>query len=223
MNNEFEINAEMREGRGKAESRRARHAGRIPAVLYGGAGESVTLMLDHNEIWTHLQREAFHSHILGIKVSGKKENAILRQVQYHTHKPKVLHVDFMRVVAGETVRMQVPLHFVGEEQAIGVKQQGGVISHLLSEVEVSCLPKDLPEFLSVDVSELELDGNIKLSDIDLPAGVSLAALELGLEHDQAVVSIHAARVAEVEEVADESTSEDGTQQQVPDADEVHDQ
>ena len=165
-------------------------------MLYGGQGETIALTLDHNEVWTHLQHEAFHSHILNLKVDGRSESVVLREVQYHPFKPKAEHLDFLRVVAGQALRMTVPIHFLGEEVAIGVKQGGGIVAHHESEVEIECLPKDLPEYIEVDISDLNVDDVVRLSELKLPSGVVIPELELGPEHDRPVVSIYIPRAAE---------------------------
>lgn len=196
MDNQFEISASVRTQFGTGASRRLRKDERVPGVLYGGQGETIALTLDHNEVWTHLQHEAFHSHILNLKVDGRSESVVLREVQYHPFKPKAEHLDFLRVVAGQALRMTVPIHFLGEEVAIGVKQGGGIVAHHESEVEIECLPKDLPEYIEVDISDLNVDDVVRLSELKLPSGVVIPELELGPEHDRPVVSIYIPRAAE---------------------------
>ena len=204
MQDSFEINATLRTDMGKGASRRLRRTDKVPAVIYGGKKDPQSLMLEHNEVILHLEHESFYSHILGVKIDGKLEKAVLRDVQRHPSKPRVLHLDFMRVSETEKLRMNVPLHFMNGEDAIGVKQQGGVVSHLSSEVEVSCLAKDLPEYIEVDMSNLELGQSIHLSELKLPAGVELVELSHGEAHDQAIVNIHKAKkVVEEEPVAGE--------------------
>ncbi len=207
MKESFELVAEVRTDLGKGASRRLRRANKVPAVLYGGHEDPVSLTFTHNELFLHLQQESFYSHILKIGYSGKTEQAVLRDVQRHPSKPVILHIDLMRVSAKEKLRMQVPLHFVNEDTAIGVKQQGGIVTHLMTEVEVSCLPKDLPEFIEVDVAALEVGDSVHLSQLKLPDNVELLELSHGDEHDQAVVSIHVPRGAGTDEVEGEGDQE----------------
>jgi large subunit ribosomal protein L25 len=216
MENLFEVKAELRTDEGKGASRRLRHAGKVPAIVYGGEDKPVSITLDHNQFLRHLEEEAFYAHILTINVDGQKSQVVLKDLQRHPASDvKIMHADFLRVDASHTMTMIVPLHFVGEEAAVGVKA-GGAISHLMADVEVSCLPQDLPEFIEVNVSKLELDGTIHLSELVLPKGVTLTALTHSQEehleegersaYDQAVVSIHAPRGAASDEEA-EATEE----------------
>ena len=195
----FELNAEPRTDTGKGASRRLRHAGKVPAILYGGGKDPESLTLLHNEILRNLDHEAFYSHILNVRVGGNTTRAILRDLQRHPSKPTIMHVDLQRISESEKLRAHVPLHFLGEEVAPGAKA-GGLVSHELIEVMIECLPRDLPEFIEVDLSGLAIGESIHLSDLSLPAGVSLPELARGEGHDLAVVSIHAKRV--VEEVAE---------------------
>lgn len=188
----FELNAEPRTDMGKGASRRLRHAGKVPAIIYGGDRNPEALTLSHNELVRNLEHEAFYSHILSVKVGGAETPAILRDLQRHPSRPLILHVDLQRVNMSEVLRTHVPLHFLGEETAPGFKA-GGLVSHELTDVEVECLPKDLPEFIAVDISGMEIGDSIHLSQLALPAGVSLVELARGEDHDLAVVSIHAKR------------------------------
>jgi large subunit ribosomal protein L25 len=192
----FELNAEPRHDMGKGASRRLRRQGRVPAVLYGADKAPETLSFVQHDVLHQLGNEAFYSHILQVNIGSRKEQAILRDLQRHPYKPMILHMDLQRVTADEKVRVHVPLHFINEDIAPGVKQQSGAISHFRIEVEVSCLPKDLPEFIEVDLVELPMGEAIHLSQLKLPAGVEI--VELSAEHDVPVVSIHGQR-AEVEE------------------------
>ena len=215
MDNIFEVNAELRTDEGKGASRRLRHAGKVPAIIYGGEDKPVSIALDHNQFLRHLAEEAFYAHILTVNVDGKKSQVVLKDLQRHPASDvKIMHADFLRVDAKHTMTMVVPLHFTGEDTAAGVKA-GGVISHLMADVEVACLPQDLPEYVEVNVADLELDGSIHLSELVLPEGVALTALshsEEDLEdgerssYDQAVVSIHAPRgsSSEDEEAGDDA-------------------
>ena len=190
MSENFEINAEVRSDSGKGASRRLRHEGKLPAIVYGGGEDPVSLTLDQNEMLLHLQHEAFYSHLLTLKIGSKKQKAIMRDIQRHPAKDMIMHIDFLRVSATETINMHVPLHFINEDIAPGVKQQGGVISHLMADVEVSCKASKLPEYIEVDLADLEAGHAIHMSEIKMPAGVTLAGLAHG---DQAVVNIHIPR------------------------------
>jgi len=205
---DFIVNAEIREDLGKGASRRLRRLeNKIPGIVYGGGKDPQPLTLSHAEIIKHLEDEAFYSHILTLVVNGKKEKVILKDLQRHPYKLKVTHVDFMRISAKEKLTTSVPLHFLNEENCKGAKA-GGVIQHHLNTVEVSCLPKDLPEYIEVDVADLDIDGVIHLSDIKVPKGVELVELALGEGHDQAVVTIHKGRVEAADE-AEASEEESG--------------
>lgn len=209
MENLFEVHAEARTDEGKGASRRLRHAGKVPAVVYGADKDPASVSLDHNQFIRHLAEEAFYAHILTLVVDGKKEQVVLKDLQRHpANDNKIVHADFLRIDAKHAMTMTVPLHFLGEDVAPGVKA-GGQISHMISEVEVSCLPKDLPEYIEVDLSAVEMDGSVHLSELVLPKGVSLTALSHGQEealeegvrsaYDQAVASIHMPRKPVVEE------------------------
>jgi large subunit ribosomal protein L25 len=191
---DFVLTAELRNDMGKGASRRLRGAGKVPAIMYGGHQEPTPINLIHNELAHQLENEAFFSHILTIKLDGQDENAIVKDVQRHPSKPLILHIDLQRVSATEIIRVHVPLHFVNEATSPGVKG-GGLVTHSLIEVEVQCLPKDLPEYIEVDLGNLDLNEIIHLSDIKLPAGVELVELGHGDAHDQAVASIHMPRAA----------------------------
>jgi large subunit ribosomal protein L25 len=168
----------------------------VPAILYGGNTEPRQLILDHQNLLTLLVNERFYSTILSLSVNGQKQAAILKDVQRHPAKNQILHLDLQRVLENEPVRMRIPLHFKGAAGSPGVKTQGGIVSHLLNDVEVSCLPKDLPEYLEIDMSEMQMNEMKRLSDIPLPSGVALVSLVHG--RDEAVVSIHHPRAEEVE-------------------------
>jgi len=198
MSISFEVQAETRDDMGKGASRRLRRAGQVPAIIYGAHKESTMITLDHNELIKHLEHEAFYSHVLDLKLGKKKEKVVLKDLQRHPSKPFILHVDFQRVSAKEKLRMHVPLHFMNEETAPGVKQ-GGRVSHTLTDIEVNCLPKDLPEYIEVDMAEIEIGQVIHLSELALPKGVEIPALAQGAGQDAVVVSIHSGKIAEEEE------------------------
>ncbi len=208
MSSEFVLSAEPRSEQGKGASRRLRRAGKVPAILYGAGKEPVPLSINHNELLKQLENEAFYSHILTIELGGKKEQAVLKDLQRHPAKPFILHLDLMRVSAGEKIRVNVPLHFIGEEVAPGVKIGGGIVTHAVTEVEITCLPKDLPEYIEVDLSGLELGQSLHLSDLKLPPGVELVQLMQGEEHDVAVAAIQATRGSAAAGAAEEGDTEE---------------
>ena len=193
----FELNAEPRNDTGKGASRRLRRAGKVPAIMYGGGKDPESLTLSHNEVLRNLEHEAFYSHILTIKVGGSDTPVILRDMQRHPSKPVIMHMDLQRISAREKLKTNVPLHFIGEDTAPGVKA-GGLVSHELTEVAVECLPKDLPEFIEVDISALDIGDSIRLSAVTVPDGVTLTELARGEGHDLSVVSIHVRRAEEEE-------------------------
>lgn len=209
---EFELNAGLREGRGKGASRRLRREGMVPAILYGGEKPPQSISLKHGELMWNAEHEAFYSKVITLKVNGKIEKTILRDLQRHPFKPYIVHVDLQRVVMHEKLRMDVPLHFLNEDSAIGVKEHSGIISHLLTEVEVQCYPTDLPEYIEVDIKELKLNESIRLSDLRLPQGVELVELALGDANDSVVVSINPPRAAEPEAEETEALAEEGEQE-----------
>ena len=222
MSIDFSLDAEPRDDLGKGASRRLRRTGRVPAILYGAGKEPENISLDHNKIIHELSNEGIYSHILTINLSGKKQKVILRDLQRHPAKPVVLHMDFLRVSDDQEIHMHVPLHFLGEDTCPGVKQEGGQVSHQMIEVEVTCLPKNIPEFIEVDVSELSIGDAIHLSELKLPEGVILTALTHGEGHDQQVVNVHVTKVAVEEEPTTEAEAEDtdtGSEEDKPAEDE----
>ena len=197
MKTSFELVAEFRDGQqGKSASRRLRRSGKVPAILYGGHTDAKTLSLNHQRLLVMLDNERFYSTILSIRVGDQQQAAILKDVQRHPAKNLILHVDLQRVMETEKIRMTIPLHFKGASVSPGVKTQGGIVSHLRNDVEVVCLPKDLPEFVELDLSSMSINDMKRLSDIPLPPDVELVELTHG--RDVAVVSIHHPR-AEAEE------------------------
>jgi large subunit ribosomal protein L25 len=179
---QIEINAKKRDGQGTGASRRLRHAGRVPGIVYGGGKDAQSVDLDHKELYFSLKNEAFHSSVLNLNLDGAKESVLLRDYQMHPYKQLVMHVDFQRVDANHKIHVKVPLHFMNAEIAPGVKLGGGVVSHLMTEVEVVCLPGSLPEFIEVDLSSLDAGHTIHLSELTLPAGVEFASLVRGEDH-----------------------------------------
>jgi large subunit ribosomal protein L25 len=193
MTVEFTLNAQVRSDLGKGASRRLRRlASLIPAVIYGGEKGAQSISLIAKDVAKLLENEAAFSHVLALNVDGAVENVLIKALQRHPVKMFVMHADFVRVVAGQKLTAHVPLHFTNQETSVGVKQQGGEVSHTVSEVEVSCLPKDLPEFIEVDMAKVEIGTILHMSDLVLPAGVQLVALAHG--NDLPVANIHASRV-----------------------------
>ncbi len=201
MKNEFELNAEIREDQGKGASRRLRRSGKIPAVIYGAGKEAVALSIKHSDIFHALENEAFYSHVITLNVGKKKEKAILKDLQRHAWKPFLTHADFLRVSAKEKLTTHVPLHLANEDNCAGVKNDGGIIIRDMNEVEVSCLPKDLPEFIEIDIAELALGETIHLATLKMPKGVELVALSRGDSdaHNLGVVSVIAKKTASNED------------------------
>jgi large subunit ribosomal protein L25 len=197
MATSFVVTAEPRTVQGKGASRRLRRVGKVPAVLYGGKGDAEMLTVSQNEMMKHVSVEAFFSHILTLNVKGAAQQVVLKDMQRHPVTNIVTHADFLRVLADVAIRMQVPLHFKGGDVAPGVKVGGGVVEHHLNQVEVECLPKDLPEFIEVDLSAMQINDAVHLSQLKVPAGVQLVDLRLG--KDQSVAAVHMPR-AVVEEV-----------------------
>lgn len=210
MSTNFELEAEAREGHGSRASRRLRRAGKVPAVIYGAGKEPAHLVINHDKLFHKLENESFHAAVITIKVGKESEQAILRDVQMHSYKAQILHMDLQRVSATEKLHIKVPVHFIGEEDAPGVKLHEGIVSHQMTEVDIACLPKHLPEFLQVDVSALELHASVHLSDIKLPEGVEITALSHGGD-DQAVATVVVVRggVEEEEEAAVEGEGAEG--------------
>jgi large subunit ribosomal protein L25 len=189
----FELDAESRSDTGKGASRRLRRDGKVPAIMYGGDEQPQSITLAQNELLKRLVHEAFYSHILTVNVDGKATKAVLRDMQRHPSKPIIMHMDFQRIHENQPIRVHVPLHFIGEEVAPGVKTGGGLVAHEMIEVELEVLPGHLPEFIEVDVSNLEVGDSLHLSDLKLPETGSLVELARGEGHDQPVVSIYARR------------------------------
>ena len=210
MTDAFVVNAELRADQGKGASRRLRRLeDKVPAILYGVNGKDpVTLSLRANEIRKSLSNEAFYSHILTIKYDGKEESAILKDLQRHPARGDVTHADFLRVTKNQTIHVHVPLHFINEEACKGVKTAGGVISHQMVEVEIICLPADLPEFIEVDMKDVDIETIIHLADLQLPKGVTIAALQQGEDHNLPVCSVHKPKGAAADDAEEtEETAE----------------
>ncbi|MEW9798269.1 50S ribosomal protein L25/general stress protein Ctc [Alteromonas sp. CYL-A6] len=202
----FNLDAQIRTDLGKGASRRLRRADKVPGILYGGDEAPVALTFDHNKINNSADYEAFYSHVLTLNIEGKKVEALVKDMQRHPYKPKITHIDFQRVIAGEKLHTNVPLHFINEEKSAAIKA-GGIAEHHVNEIEVTCLPKDLPEFIEVDLANVEMGATLHLSDLTLPAGVSSVELAKDDEaHNLAVVTVKPAPKAPE---ADESAEEEG--------------
>lgn len=204
MTKAFEINAQSRSYSGRAINRRLRHLQQVvPAVIYGGGEATQSISLLHKDLGLMLSNEAAYSHILKLNLDGQIQQVVLKAIQRHPFKPQILHVDFLRIRANEQLTMKVPLHFIGEDRCLGVKA-GGLVSKLMTDVEIKCLPADLPEFIEMDISNLELDHSYHLSDLQLPKGVEFAIAHLDDEHNLSIVSVRPPRIEKevtIEEIA----------------------
>ncbi len=203
---QFEIIAEKRVDQGKGASRRLRRAGKVPGILYGADKPPQSIQVGNTDLLLHLENEAFYSHILTLKIDGAAERVVLRDLQRHPYKPYLLHVDLLRVDEKQKLTMRIPLHFINQEICPGVKSEGAVLSHLMSEVQIRCLPRDLPEYIAVDVGGLHVNDTLHVSDLKPPAGVEVAE-----DAERAVVSCHIPRVIEepVAEAAPEAAAVEG--------------
>ena len=204
---DFTLNAKNRGDLGKGASRRLRRlADEIPAVIYGGNKDPQSISLLHKDLSHALENEAFFSHVIGLSIDGKAEDVILKDVQRHPAKARILHADFLRINKKQKLNVKVPLHFINEDTSVGVKMQGGAVSHSMSELDITCLPGDLPEYIEVDLAEVELEQIVHISDIKLPKGVESVALSHGMDHDLPVAAIHKVKGAAVSD--DEEGGED---------------
>lgn len=203
----IEISADKRTLQGKGASRRLRGSGKVPAIIYGGDQEAESIEMDHNDLFHKLKLEAFHASILSLSVAGKKEQVLLRDIQMHPFKHQVLHVDFQRVDKNKKTHMKVPLHFINAENAPGVKTSGGIVTHILTEVDISCLPDALPEFISVDLAELTAGHTLHLSDLVLPNGVEIIALARGDNSPVATIVIPRSALSDEAAAGDEAAAE----------------
>jgi large subunit ribosomal protein L25 len=208
----YQVGADSRHDQGKGASRRLRRAGKVPAVLYGGEGGPRSITLDHQQLLTLIDKEKFYSSIISVNVDAQSQPAIIRDVQMHPARNAVVHVDLQRVVESEKLRIHLPIHFKGEAAAPGVKTQGGIVSHLMQDVEISCMPADLPEFLELDLSAMNLNETLSLGDIPLPAGVTIPELA---HRNPPVVSVHSPRAAEPEPEAAVAVTETAVAAAVP--------
>ena len=220
MADKFDLVAEIREDSGKGASRRLRREGKVPAIIYGAGRPPRALVFDHNKVMKQLENESFYSSVLNIKVGEKSQAAIVKDMQRHPSLPRVMHIDLQRIVEDEVIRMTVPIHFIGEEVAVGVKEGGGKVQRMRTDVEVVCLPKDLPEYLELDISALELDAMMYMSDIVLPEGVEVPELAQEVEQTQPIVSIHIIKevIIEDEEEVVEGEAIEGEEGEVAEGD-----
>ncbi len=209
MAQDFDLIAETRTDSGKGASRRLRRADKVPAIVYGGGKQPHAVTFDRNQLMRKMENEAFFSSVLTVKIGAKSQAVILKDIQMHPAKPVVLHLDMQRIVADEKIRISVPIHFLNEETAPGVKQGGGSVAHMITEVEITCLPADLPEYLELDIGELELDQTLFLTDLKFPPGVEMPELTQDPDYDRSIVSIHIIKevIEEVEEVEGEELVE----------------
>jgi len=203
MSANFELNATIRNARGTAASRKLRRNGQIPAMVSGAGKGNERLLLDSNEVYRSLGIEAFHSAIISLKTGSVTDQVILREVQRHPYRSLVMHVDFQRIRATEKLHMNVPVHFEGSEDTPGVKVDGGVLSYLMTELDITCLPKDLPEYIAVDVSNLSINESIHLSEVILPEGVEFTATAVHEGDNPTVATVTPPKVVEDEEVVEE--------------------
>jgi large subunit ribosomal protein L25 len=207
MSTDYALNAKARDNVGKGASRRLRRlAEQVPAIIYGGEKAPENITLAHNELAHALENEAFYSQIITLDVDGKKQDVILKDLQRHPAKALILHADFLRVSKNQKLHTNIPLHFINEESSVGIKQQGGIAAHSMNDLEIVCLPADLPEYIEVDVSEVEVGQTLHISDIKLPEGVESVALSHGEDHDLPIFSINKPKAVE-EESADEAGDE----------------
>ncbi len=207
MASKHEIKAQLRKDEGKGASRRLRHADLVPAVVYGGSQAPQSIQLAHNDVALAARNEWFFSSLLDLNVDGSVQKVLLRDLQRHPVRPRVLHLDFQRIDESKPIRLKVPLHFIGQEKSPAGKLAGVLITHEINELEISCLPSKLPEYIAVDLSTLEKGDVIHLSSLVLPEGVEIPALRLGKEHDLAVVLAREARVEAEEETAAPAAAE----------------
>ena len=207
---DFVLNAELRSDKGKGASRRLRRqADQVPAILYGAGKEPQPLSIRHQDLHKACESEAFFSNIITINVDGNAEDAILKDLQRHPARDRIMHADFLRILMDQEITVEVPLHFINEETCVGVRQGGGNISHNMTSVEITCLPGDLPEFIEVDVEDVDVGSSIHMSELVLPQGLVIPSLQLGPDHDHVVVSVNAPkRIEEIDEVDAAPAAED---------------
>lgn len=223
---EFTLVAESRGDMGKGASRRLRKSEMVPAIVYGAKKAALSIQLKHSDVLKSSSQESFYSQILDLSIDGKVERVVLKDMQRHPYKPFVMHMDFQRVDESAALTIRIPVHFLNEEDCIGVKQEGGVIARLMTEIEITCLPKDLPEFIEVDVANLSVGDAVHLADLVLPDGVEITSITSGGDGAAAIVQVAMPRMVEEEEEpdseevdgADESSDGEDTATEDPDTD-----
>ena len=209
MSDDFTLSVKVRQDVGKGASRRQRRlAGEIPGIVYGGVREPVMISIPHKDIAKALENEAFYSHVITLDIEGTEQPAILKDLQRHPAKALVLHADFLRVNPKRALTVNVPLHFINEDSCVGVKQEGGIIAHTMTELEITCLPADLPEYLEVDMAEVAMGQSLHISDIKLPEGVESVALSHGEDHDLPIAAVNKPKAAAEEEADEEVDAAD---------------
>jgi large subunit ribosomal protein L25 len=209
MSTNFVINARSREDTGKGASRRLRHqSGEVPAIIYGGKKHAEKISILHKDITKALENEAVYSSIISLSIDGKAEDTIIKDIQRHPAKQVILHLDFLRVSKTTKLQTRVPLNFLNEDICIGVKMGGGLIAHTMTDIEVSCLPKDLPESIDVDMEQIDIGQIVHLSDIKMPSGVESVSLSQGAEYDLTVATVNKQKAADIEEALDSDEADD---------------
>jgi large subunit ribosomal protein L25 len=209
MSTNFVINARSREDTGKGASRRLRHqSGEVPAIIYGGKKHAEKISILHKDITKALENEAVYSSIISLSIDGKAEDTIIKDIQRHPAKQVILHLDFLRVSKTTKLQTRVPLNFLNEDICIGVKMSGGLIAHTMTDIEVSCLPKDLPESIDVDMEQIDIGQIVHLSDIKMPSGVESVSLSQGAEYDLTVATVNKQKAADIEEALDSDEADD---------------
>lgn len=209
MMNEFELSAELRTETGKGASRRLRRsADKVPAILYGAGKDPQLLSIAYKDLHKACENEAFFSHVITIRAAGKRQEAILKDIQRHPARGRILHADFLRIRMDQAITVEVPLHFLNEDSCVGVRQGGGSVSHIMTSVEVTCLPGDLPEFIEVDIHDLDVGASVHMGELKLPEGLKIPSLALGPDHDQVVVSVHAPRRGAEQETTGDGADDD---------------
>ncbi len=210
---EYTVNAKLRQDSGKGASRRLRRlASEVPAIVYGGKKEPLNISVPHKDLVKDLEDESFYTSLITLEIEGSgSEQVVLKDLQRHPSKPLLMHADFMRVDASTKITMRVPLHFINEDKCQGVKVQGGLIAHAATELEVTCLPKDLPEYIEVDMLEVEVGHSVHISDITLPAGVESVALSHGEDHDLPVANVIMPRGGAQDDEEEAGEAEEGSE------------
>ena len=209
MSTNFTINAKSREDTGKGASRRLRRlTGEVPAIIYGGKKDAEKISILHKDITKALENDAVYSSIISLSIDGKAEDTIIKDIQRHPAKQIILHMDFLRVSKTTKLQTRVPLNFINEDICVGVKLGGGLIAHTMTDIEVSCLPKDLPESIDVDMAEIDVGQIVHLSDLTLPDGVESVSLSQGADYDLTVATVNKQKAVEIDEPIESESSED---------------